>query len=324
MKIQVVCADKIAKKELDWMLDAIDKVLLEEVADISDLPKGAFNIRKNGAGLERATTENIDIITKTDKQGIDVMIKPYTKGESVYIPVILSESGVKDVVYNTFDIGEGSDIVIVAGCGIHNMGAHEARHDGIHDFIIRKGARMKYVEKHYGEGEGTGMNVLNPKTVIEVEEGGIAELEMVQIKGVDTTMRDTEVILHKNAKLIVVERLLTDGEQIAESVINVDLNGEDATAQIISRSVAQDRSKQVFHLNMRGRQQCRGHIQCDSIIMDDAHVSSIPEITAYHSDAQLVHEAAIGKINSEQLTKLMSMGLTEEEAEDRILQGFLK
>ncbi|MGI6678024.1 MAG: SufB/SufD family protein [Dehalobacterium sp.] len=306
------------------MLNAVDKVLLKAVADLKDLPKGAFNIRKNGVGIERSTTPNINILTKTDKPGIDIIIKPFTKGESVHIPVILSETGLEDVVYNTFDIGEGADVVIVAGCGIHNAGHEKAQHDGIHDFIVRKGARMKYVEKHYGEGEGTGKNILNPKTIIEVEEGGVAELEMVQIKGVDTTRRDTEVVLHKNARLIVVERLLTTEDQVAESIINVDLTGEDSTAQIISRSVAQDTSKQVFHLNMRGRNQCRGHIQCDSIIMHQAHVSSIPEITAYHSDAQLVHEAAIGKINSEQLTKLMSMGLTEKEAEERILQGFLK
>ncbi|MCR6545467.1 SufD family Fe-S cluster assembly protein [Dehalobacterium formicoaceticum] len=306
------------------MLNAVDKVLLKAVADLQDLPTGAFNIRKNGAGVERKTTPNINILTKTDKPGIDIIVKPFTKGESVHIPVILSESGLNDVVYNTFDIGEGSDVVIVAGCGIHNEGHERAQHDGIHDFIVRKGARMKYVEKHYGEGEGTGKKILNPKTIIEVEEGGVAELEMVQIKGVDTTKRDTEVVLHKNARLIVVERLLTNEDQVAESIINVDLQGEDSTAQIVSRSVAQNTSKQVFHLNMRGRNQCRGHIQCDSIIMHQAHVSSIPEITAFHSDAQLIHEAAIGKINSEQLTKLMSMGLTETEAEEKILQGFLK
>ncbi|MEN3005650.1 SufD family Fe-S cluster assembly protein [Dehalobacterium formicoaceticum] len=306
------------------MLNAVDKVLLKAVADLQDLPTGAFNIRKNGAGVERKTTPNINILTKTDKPGIDIIVKPFTKGESVHIPVILSESGLNDVVYNTFDIGEGSDVVIVAGCGIHNEGHERAQHDGIHDFIVRKGARMKYVEKHYGEGEGTGKKILNPKTIIEVEEGGVAELEMVQIKGVDTTKRDTEVVLHKNARLIVVERLLTNEDQVAESIINVDLQGEDSTAQIVSRSVAQNTSKQVFHLNMRGRNQCRGHIQCDSIIMHQAQVSSIPEITAFHSDAQLIHEAAIGKINSEQLTKLMSMGLTETEAEERILQGFLK
>ena len=228
-----------------------------------------------------------------------------------------------DMVYNTFEIGEGSDVLVVAGCGIHNSGSHTAQHDGIHEFYIRKGARMKYVEKHYGEGEGNGQRVLNPKTIIEIEEGGWAELEMIQIKGVDRTIRDTEVRLHKNARLIVTERLLTTEGQNAESNITVELKGDGSTAQILSRSVAQGDSVQVFHLNMRGYAPCRGHIQCDSIIMDKAKVSSIPEITAYHSEAQLVHEAAIGRIASEQLTKLMTLGLTEKEAEEKILQGFL-
>lgn len=304
-------------------LNALDKKILEEVADLHGVPQGAYNIRKNGQGAGRKTTENIDIITKKDKPGIDVIIKPNTKGESVHIPVILSQS-FDDMVYNTFEIGQNSDVLIVAGCGIHNSSSKKAQHDGIHTFYVRKGAKMKYVEKHYGEGDGSGERVLNPITIIEVEEGATAELEMVQIKGVDKTKRDTEVILHKDARLIVIERLLTDKNQEAESNILVELKGENSTAQIISRSVAQGDSKQVFHLIMRGYAECRGHIQCDSIIMDNGHVSSIPEITAYHSDAALIHEAAIGKIASEQMIKLMTLGLTESQAEDTILQGFLK
>ncbi|NLZ39356.1 MAG: SufD family Fe-S cluster assembly protein [Firmicutes bacterium] len=305
------------------MLNAIDKRLLQEVADLHTIPQGAYNIRKNGQGVSRQTTANIDIVTKKDKPGIDVIVKPGTKGESVHIPVILSDS-MSDLVYNTFEIGAEADVLVVAGCGIHNTSSNKAQHDGVHEFFVRKGAKMKYVEKHYGEGNGTGARVLNPKTVIEVEEGGSVELEMVQIKGVDQTKRDTLIRLHKNARLIVTERLLTDQEQNAESNITVELLGEDSTAQIISRSVAQDNSKQVFHLILRGYAKCRGHIQCDSIIMQNAKVSSIPEITAYHSDAELIHEAAIGKIASEQLVKLMTLGLTEEEAEAAILQGFLK
>lgn len=306
------------------MLNAVDKNLLAEVADLHGMPKGAYNIRKNGRGISRNTTLNIDIVTKNDKPGIDIIVKPGTKGESVHIPVILSYEGLEDLVYNTFEIGAGADVTIVAGCGIHNPGNRKIQHDGIHEFFIREGARMKYIEKHYGEGDGSGERVLNPRTIIEVEAGGVAELEMIQIKGLDRTQRDTEVRLHKNARLIVSERLLTYMEQTAESNITVEMIGEDSTAQVISRSVAQDNSKQVFHLNMRGFARCRGHIQCDSIIMHRAQVSSVPEITAYHSDAQLIHEAAIGKIASEQLVKLMSLGLTEKEAEDTILQGFLK
>jgi Fe-S cluster assembly scaffold protein SufB len=305
------------------VLNAIDRKLLLEIADLHSIPQGAFNIRKDGQGVARNTTANIDIVTKEDKPGIDVLIRPGTKGESVHIPVILSQ-GLSDLVYNTFEIGEEADVLIVAGCGIHNPGSRKAQHDGIHEFFVRKGAKMKYIEKHYGEGKGSGERVLNPKTIIEVEENGVAELEMIQIRGVDRTKRDTEVRLHKNARLIVTERLLTTSRQEAESNITVKLLGEGSTAQIISRSVAQDESRQIFHLNLHGYAKCRGHIQCDSIIMQQAKVSSIPEIAAYHSDAELIHEAAIGKINSEQLLKLMTLGLTEEEAEETILQGFLK
>lgn len=305
------------------MLSAIDKKILVEVADLHEIPQGAFNIRRNGQNAGRKTTGNIDISTKPDKPGINITVKPATKGESLHVPVILSE-GLEDMVYNTFEIGAGSDIVIVAGCGIHNPGSKKAQHDGIHQFFVRKGAKMKYVEKHYGEGNGPGEKILNPKTIILVEEGGIAELEMIQIKGVDKTVRETDIVLHKNARLVISEKLLTNLEQSAESKVTVKLMGEDSTAQILSRSVAQDNSKQVFHLSMHGYTPCRGHIQCDSIIMGKARVSSIPEIAAFHADAQLIHEAAIGKINSEQLIKFMTLGLTEEEAEGLILQGFLK
>ena len=305
------------------MLTSIDRRLLKEVADLHDIPQGAYNIRKNGEGISRNTTANIDIVSKTDKPGIDVIVKPGTKGESVHIPVILSES-LDDLVYNTFEIGEDSDVLIVAGCGIHNATSEKAGHDGIHEFFVRRGAKMKYVEKHYGEGDGSGKRVLNPTTIIDVEENGTAELEMTQIKGVDTAKRDTLVRLHKNARLIVSERLLTYLDQEAVSIVTVELLGEGSTAQVISRSVAQNDSKQVFHLNMRGYCECRGHIQCDSIIMHNAQVSSIPEITALDEGAQLIHEAAIGKIASDQLTKLMCLGLNEKEAEDTILQGFLK
>jgi Fe-S cluster assembly scaffold protein SufB len=307
----------------ELMLDAIDKKLLAEIADLHGVPQGAFNIRKNGEGIERRTTANINITTKKDKPGIDVAIKAGTKGESVHIPVILSQ-GMDDLVYNTFDVGEDADVLIVAGCGIHNPSGRKAQHDGIHEFFVRKGAKMRYVEKHYGEGDGGGAKILNPKTIIDVEDGGVAEIVMAQIKGVDRALRETEVRLHKNARLIVTERLLTYMDQTAESNITVNLIGEDASAQIISRSVARDSSGQLFHLNMRGYARCRGHIQCDSIIMDKAQVSSVPEISAFDTDAQLIHEAAIGKIASEQLIKLMSLGLTEKEAEETIINGFLK
>lgn len=306
------------------MLNALDNLMLEKVADLHEIPQGAYNIRKNGEGVQKNTTENIDIITKKDRPGINVIIKPNTKGESVYIPVIVTQEGLTDVVYNTFEIGENADVEIIAGCGIHNSGEHKSEHDGIHEFFVNKGAHVKYTEKHYGQGEGTGKKVLNPKTIIHAQEDTVIELELIQIMGIDNTVRDTEVQLANRAKLIITERLLTNMGQKATSNITVELLGEDSSAQIISRSVAQGKSEQTYYFDLIGRNKCRGHIQCDAIIMDNAVITSTPKISAHHSDAQLVHEAAIGKLESVQLIKLMSLGLTEKEAEDTILKGFLK
>lgn len=306
------------------MMNKIDSGLLESIADLHEIPAGAYNIRKNGEGHSRHSTANIEIVTKTDKPGIDIIVAPGTKNESVHIPVIITESGINDVVYNDFYIGDDADVLIVAGCGIHNSGDDKSQHDGIHTFHIGKNARIKYVEKHYGEGNGKGERILNPVTVVEQDENSVCEMEMVQIKGVDSTVRDSKAYLGAGAKLIVTERLLTHGNQYARSDIDVYLNGEDASAQIISRSVAQDESKQIFHPNAIGNAKCRAHVQCDSIIMDTATVSSIPAITANSADAQIVHEAAIGKINNDQLIKLMTFGMSEEEAEEVIINGFLK
>lgn len=305
-------------------MEKIDADLLQTIADIHKIPEGAYNIRKNGESYGRRSSANIEIVSKEDKQGIDIIIKPNTKNESVHIPVILTESGLDEVVYNDFYIGENSDVVIVAGCGIHNCGNQKSEHDGIHTFHIGKNARVKYIEKHYGEGEGTGENVLNPTTEIYLDENAFAEMEMVQIKGVDSAKRNTDAYLSKGAKLVITERLMTHGEQFAESDVNISLDGKNASAQVISRSVGKDDSIQIFHPKVIGNAPCKAHVQCDSIIMDNSKISSIPEIDAKNSDAQLVHEAAIGKINNDQLLKLMTFGLTEEEAEEVIVKGFLK
>lgn len=305
-------------------MNKTDSNLLEAIADLHEIPAGAYNIRKNGGGLSRRSTANIEIVTKEDKPGIDIIIAPGTKNESVHIPVIITEAGVNDLVYNDFYIGDDADVLIVAGCGIHNSGDEKSQHDGIHTFHIGKNAKVKYVEKHYGEGDGKGERVLNPVTVIEQDENSVCEMEMVQIKGVDSTVRDSKAYLKAGAKLIMTERLLTHGEQYARSDMDVYLEGEDASAQIISRSVAKDKSKQIFHPNAIGNAKCRAHVQCDSIIMDNANVSSIPAITANSADAQIVHEAAIGRINNDQLIKLMTFGMNEEEAEEVIISGFLK
>lgn len=305
-------------------MDQIQKMLLEQVADLHEVPGGAYNIRANGTGAGRNTTENIDIITKADKQGIDIFIKPETKRESVHIPVIISETGLEEAVYNDFYVGDGADVVIVAGCGIHNSGDKRSRHDGIHSFHIGKNAKVRYVEKHYGQGEGTGERVMNPETIVEIAEGGCLEMETVQIKGIDSTRRSTKARLHKDARLVITEKLMTHGSQIAETNFEVDLDGENSSANLISRSVARDRSRQVFLSKINGNNKCAGHSECDGIIMDEAVICAIPEITANHLDAALIHEAAIGKIAGDQIIKLMTLGLTAEEAEEQIVNGFLK
>lgn len=305
-------------------MDIIEKNLLEQVADIHEIPEGAYNIRSNGKLASRNTTANIDIVTKEDKPGIDIIIKPGTKNESVHIPVVLSESGLKDMVYNDFYIGENADVTIVAGCGIHNCGVDTSEHDGIHTFYIKKGAKVKYIEKHYGEGDGTGKRILNPTTVVNIDEGGYMEMETVQIKGVDSTIRDTKAVLGDGASIVIHEKIMTHGIQTAETNFEVDMNGKGSSANVISRSVAKQDSRQVFNSKINGNNECTGHTECDAIIMDNASVSAIPQLTANNIDAALIHEAAIGKIAGEQLIKLMTLGLTEAEAEEQIVNGFLK
>ena len=307
------------------MLDKIQMQMLTEVADLHGVPEGAYNIRVNGEKAGRNTTANIDIVTKTDgKSGIDIRIKPGTKNESVHIPVVLSESGIKETVYNDFYIGEDSDVVIVAGCGIHNCGNQDSQHDGVHRFFVGKNARIRYVEKHYGEGDGSGKRILNPVTEVYQEAGSYVDMEMVQIKGVDNTHRITRAELAEGATMIVHERLMTHGEQVATSVYEVALNGEGSSTDVISRSVAKDSSEQVFEAAIVGNNVCSGHAECDAIIMDKAHVVAVPKLDARNVDAALIHEAAIGKIAGDQLIKLMSLGLTEAEAEEQIIGGFLR
>ncbi len=305
-------------------MDQIQKTLLEEVAGLHEVPSGAYNIRANGESAGRNTTANIDIVTKEDKPGIDIIIKPGTKKESVHIPVVLSQSGLKEMVYNDFFIGEDCDVTIVAGCGIHNSGDQESRHDGIHSFFIGKRSRVKYVEKHYGSGDGRGERIMNPQTIIHMDEDSYMEMETVQIRGVDSTKRSTTADLKDHAKLVITERLMTHGSQYAESDFRVDLNGADSSANLISRAVAKEDSKQLFVAKINGNNRCAGHSECDAIIMDHAQIRAIPEIAANDLDAALIHEAAIGKIAGEQIIKLMTLGLTEAEAEEQIINGFLK
>ena len=305
-------------------MDAIQKELLMQIADLHGVPAGAYNFRVNGEGAGRNTTEHIDIVTKTDKPGIDIIIKPGTKNESVHIPVVLSQTGLKEVVYNDFYIGEDCDVTIIAGCGIHNSGDQDSQHDGIHTFFVGKNSRVKYVEKHYGEGDGRGSRVLNPQTIVHIEEGGRLEMDTVQIKGVDSTVRVTKADLAADANLVIREKIMTHGTQFAKTDFTVDLNGEGSGADVVSRSVAKGEARQEFISVINGNNRCTGHTECDAILMDSGKVLATPALSANHLDASLIHEAAIGKIAGEQIIKLMTLGLTEEEAEQQIVSGFLK
>ena len=305
-------------------MDNIQRQLLEQISDLHEIPSGAYNIRANGKLDSRNTTEHIDIVTKTDVPGIDIIIKPGTNNESVHIPVVLTQSGLEDMVYNDFYVGEDADVTIVAGCGIHNGGDKKSEHDGIHRFFLEKNARVKYIEKHYGTGDGSGERVLNPTTEVTLGEGSTMEMDTLQIKGVDSTVRTTRAKLAAGSTLVIHEKIMTHGKQTAKTDFTVDMDGEDSHASVVSRSVARDSSHQVFLSKINGNNRCTGHTECDAIIMDHGSVSAIPELTANHIDASLIHEAAIGKIAGEQLIKLMTLGLTEHEAEEQIISGFLK
>ena len=304
-------------------LNSVDTALLEVIAGMKNgKAEGAYNIRKDSGCADRVNTENVVITSKTDKPGIDITFAPGCK-DTCHIPVIITESGLRETVYNDFYVGEGADVLIIAGCGIHNCGEDASEHDGIHAFHIGRNARVKYVEKHYGEGDGLGENIMNPTTIAYLEEGAFLQMETSQIAGIDSTRRETRVECGKGAEVVVTERLLTHGKQHADSDMTILLNGEDSKGRVISRSVAQDESVQVFRPVVEGNAKCFGHVQCDSIIMGNAKISSVPAITANDLDAQLIHEAAIGRIAGDQMLKLETLGLTPEEAEDRILKGFL-
>ncbi|MGI6183950.1 MAG: SufB/SufD family protein [Candidatus Fimadaptatus sp.] len=305
-------------------MNNIDWELLKEIAELETVPQGAYNIRKNGQLEGRSSSANIEIVTKTDKPGIEIHIKDGTRGESVHIPVIMTESGLNETVYNDFFIGDDCDVTIVAGCGIHNSGCETTEHDGVHTFRVGKRSRVRYVERHYGEGEGTGERVMNPQTYAYLDEGAFLQMDNTQIRGVDSTKRYVKIVVGKGAEAVVNEKLMTHDRQTAESEMDVVLAEEGATGRITSRSVARDTSVQVFYPRMVGQADCFGHVQCDSILMDDARIKSIPAISAEHTDARLIHEAAIGRIAGEQIQKLLTLGLTEEEAEERIIQGFLR
>jgi Fe-S cluster assembly scaffold protein SufB len=304
-------------------LDEIEQKLLKDVASITSVPEGAYNFRVNGESISRQSSEHINIVPKNNKSGIDIYISPDTKDEVVHIPVIISKSGLKEAVYNDFHIGDNCEVTIVAGCGIYNCGTDDSIHDGIHTFYIGRGSKVKYIEKHYGAGPGAG-KILNPVTNLYLEPGSYAELEMEQIRGVDSTKRLTHAELKDGSKILIQERLLTHGRQTANSIIEVTMLEKNTSADIVSRSVARDYSRQSFTSHIIGEALCRGHSECDAIMMENAQVVATPSLEARDINAELIHEAAIGKIAGAQLTKLMTLGLTRNQAESQIINGFLK
>ena len=305
-------------------LNEIDEQLLSEVSNLENITKGAYNIRKNGKGVERQVTENVNIVTKKDVSGIDIYVKENTKFEFIHIPVIITESGLKDLVYNDFYIGKNANVIIIAGCGIHNDHHKDAEHDGIHRFYLEEGAKVRYIEKHYGEGNGDGKRILNPVTEVYLKAGSSLEMESTQIKGVSSTIRETKGILENDTNFVVTEKIMTDGKQYAKTIFDVQLNGENSSTHVTSRSVATGDSKQEFISKIYGNEKCFAHSECDAIIKDNAIVTAVPEITANNVEANLIHEAAIGKIAGEQLIKLMTLGLSEKQAEEEIINGFLR
>lgn len=309
---------------MEEKISQIDKELLSEVSNLENMNKGAYNIRKNGEGIERRVTENVKIENKADKSGINIYVKENTKFEFIHIPVIITESGLNDLVYNDFYIGKNAKVIIVAGCGIHNDHHKDSQHDGIHRFFLEEGASVKYIEKHYGEGKGEGKRILNPVTEVHLKEGSSLEMESSQIKGVDSTIRETKGELGANTNFVISEKIMTHGKQFAKTIFEVQLNGENASTHITSRSVATEKSEQFFISKIYGNTKCFAHSECDAIIKEQAKVVATPEITANDVEANLIHEAAIGKIAGEQLVKLMTLGLSEKEAEDEIINGFLK
>lgn len=306
-------------------MNEIEKKILEEVSSLHAVPRsGAHNIRLNGKLVSRGVTEGINILSKKDKDGIDVFIKRGTKNESVHIPVIVSFNGVKDKVYNDFYVEDDVDVLIVAGCGVNCNGSSASGHNGIHTFHIGKNSKVRYVEKHVGLGDNEAKRELDPVTDIILGENSVLIMETSQLGGVTKSIRTTNATLARGAKLIIKESLLTDERDRVKTMFNVNLEGENSKVEVVSRSVAKEKSRQEFVSNIIGKNKCFGHVECDGIISEKGIISSTPKIVAKHKDAMLVHEAAIGKIGEGQIEKLMTLGLDKEEAEREIISGFLR
>lgn len=304
-------------------LNTVTEEILKEITDWDGIFSGAYSLREDGECLSFQNSDNIRIVKKTDKPGIDIYISDKAKNETVYIPACVTKSDVDDLVYNDFHVKEGADVTIVAGCGVHTDSEEGSKHNGIHRFFLEKNSHVVYKEKHIGIGKGEGKRTINPVTHMYLDENSVLEMETLQLRGVDESVRDTKGVLKKGAKLIIHESLLTDNNEYAKTVFDVAMEGEDSSVDLISRSVAKGNSLQSYESKITGNCRCSGHSECDAILADNGRVIASPALDAGNIDALLIHEAAIGKIAGEQIIKLMTLGLSEEEAEERIIAGFL-
>jgi len=302
----------------------MNKKLLSKITDYEIDKDTAHNIRENGVSISRYETSNIKIKNKGDKQGIDIFIEKNTIDEFVHIPVLINITDYEETVYNDFYVGDNSDITIVAGCGIHNDCETKSVHNGIHTFHIGKNATVKYIEKHYADGNMENNKFINTDTVINQEINSSFTIETAQISGIDFSKRNTIADLNKNCSLVIKETLMSDDKEKIETNFEIKLNGIDSKADIASKSVVRGNSSQKFISIVEGNTKCFAHVSCDAIIMEKGVVRSTPQIIANSSEAEISHEAVIGKIAGDQIKKLMTLGASEKEAENKILEGFLK
>ena len=298
-------------------MNKITEMLLKILTGFKEEFVGAYNIRENGRCAARQSSPNIRIAVKTDEPGLDIHIDSRACGVTVYIPACVTQGGVDDLVYNDFYVDAGADVTIVAGCGVHTDGAEDAAHNGIHRFFLENGSRVIYREKHVGTGNGSGLKRIDPVTFAVLGPGSALEMDTVQLGGVDRTVRTT------SARLTIRERIQTDGRDTARTDFTVSMDGDGSAVNLISRSVARGSSRQTYRSKLIGNCRCSGHSECDAILMDRGRVDAFPELIAGCRDASLIHEAAIGRIAGEQIVKLRTLGLSEGEAERRIIEGFL-
>ena len=311
-------------ERFNGLMKETTRKLLELVSDYKgDGFKGAYSLRQDGKCIDSMSSGHVKIEPKIDQPGIVVHVEPGTIGETVYIPSCVTQGGIDDVVYNDFYVGADCDITIRSGCGVHTDDDTLAKHNGIHRFFVGERAKVHYEEKHMGTGVGDGIRSINPVSEIHLEKDSFLEINATQISGVDRAYRKTTAEVAEGAKLVVHERLFTEGQQVTKTNFKVELNGDGSSADLVSRSVARDQSNQTMDSVIIGNAACTGHSECDSIIGEQAIVDASPRLFARNPDASLIHEAAIGKIAGEQIMKLRTLGLSEEEAEQEIINGFL-